>query len=47
VVVLYTAYIDGELERRATDAGIALVLGKEAGLEPLERFISESFPDRD
>jgi DNA-binding NarL/FixJ family response regulator len=46
VVVLYTAYIDGELERRAADAGIALVLGKEAGLEPLERFISESFPDR-
>jgi DNA-binding NarL/FixJ family response regulator len=46
VVVLYTAYVDGELERRAADSGIALVLGKEEGLEPLERFIAASFPDR-
>jgi len=46
VTVLYTAYIDGDLERRAAEAGIAFVLGKEQGLEPLEREIARRFPDR-
>jgi DNA-binding NarL/FixJ family response regulator len=44
VSVLLTAYIDADLERRATDAGVALVLGKEEGLEPLEREIARLFP---
>jgi DNA-binding NarL/FixJ family response regulator len=46
VTVLYTAYIDADLERRAAAAGIAFVLGKEQGLEPLEREIARRFPDR-
>ncbi len=46
VTVLYTAYIDADLERRAAEAGIAFVLGKEQGLEPLEREIARRFPDR-
>lgn len=39
VTVLYTAYTDADIERRATDAGVALVLAKEEGLEPLLRII--------
>ena len=40
-VILYTAYLDDDLETRARDAGAALCLGKVEGLEQLERRISE------
>lgn len=40
-VILYTAYLDDELEERARAAGAALCLGKVEGLEQLERRISE------
>jgi two-component system, NarL family, invasion response regulator UvrY len=41
-VILYTAYLDDELERQAREAGAALCLGKVEGLEELERRISET-----
>ena len=40
VVVLYTAYIDAELQREADEAGVALCLDKIEGLSSLEREIS-------
>ena len=40
-VILYTAYLDDELERQAREAGAAVCLGKVEGLEQLERRISE------
>ncbi|MFY9586953.1 MAG: response regulator transcription factor [Actinomycetota bacterium] len=40
-VIIYTAYLDDDLEARARDAGAALCLGKVEGLEQLERRISE------
>jgi CheY-like chemotaxis protein len=40
VMILYTAYVDEELQRQAEDAGIALCLGKVEGLDSLEREIS-------
>ena len=40
-VILYTAYLDDDLERQAREAGAALCLGKVEGLEQLERRISE------
>jgi len=40
-VILYTAYLDGDLEERAREAGAALCLGKVEGLEELEHRISE------
>ncbi len=40
-VILYTAYLDFDLEERARAAGAALCLGKVEGLEQLERRISE------
>jgi DNA-binding NarL/FixJ family response regulator len=40
-VILYTAYLDDELQKRAREAGAALCLGKVDGLEQLERRISE------
>jgi two-component system, chemotaxis family, chemotaxis protein CheY len=40
-VILYTAYLDQELEEKAREAGAALCLGKVEGLEQLERRISE------
>ncbi|MCW2599245.1 MAG: hypothetical protein JWM02_1074 [Frankiales bacterium] len=36
-VVLYTAYVDAEVERAAREAGAALCLGKVEGLPRLER----------
>ena len=36
-VVLYTAYVDAEVEREAAEAGVALCLGKVEGLPRLER----------
>jgi CheY-like chemotaxis protein len=40
IVVLYTAFIDEELERQATAAGVSLCVGKVDGLAELEREIS-------
>ncbi|MGH2775419.1 MAG: response regulator transcription factor [Actinomycetota bacterium] len=40
-IILYTAYLDSEIERRAKEAGIALCVGKVEGLPQLERHISE------
>ncbi|MDP9420841.1 MAG: response regulator [Actinomycetota bacterium] len=40
VMILYTAFVDPELERRAADVGVSLVLGKIEGLESLEREIT-------
>jgi len=40
VMILYTAYIDGALEKAATDAGISLCIGKVDGLSSLEREIN-------
>ena len=37
VMILYTAYVDDELEREAAEAGIAVCLGKVEGLASLER----------
>ena len=39
-MILYTAYVDEEIERQAADAGISVVLGKVEGLASLEREIS-------
>lgn len=36
-VVLYTAYLDDEVERAAHEAGVTLCLGKVAGLPVLQR----------
>jgi len=36
-VVLYTAYVDADIERQALEAGAALCLGKVEGLPRLER----------
>lgn len=40
IIVLYTAFIDEELEREATEAGVSLCVGKVDGLASLEREIS-------
>lgn len=40
IVVLYTAFIDEEIERRASDVGVSLCVGKVDGLASLEREIS-------
>jgi CheY-like chemotaxis protein len=40
VMILYTAYIDDELEREAAQAGISLCIGKVEGLASLEREIN-------
>jgi CheY-like chemotaxis protein len=40
VMIMYTAYLQPEVETRAREAGVALVLGKVEGLESLEREIS-------
>ncbi len=39
-MILYTAYVDGDIERQAAEAGISVVLGKVEGLASLEREIS-------
>src|SRR5919199_5264943 len=39
VVILYTAFIDDDLERQAHEAGVSLCLGKTEGLPSLEREI--------
>jgi CheY-like chemotaxis protein len=40
VMVLYTAFVDDELQRQADEAGVAVCLGKVEGLASLEREIS-------
>jgi CheY-like chemotaxis protein len=40
VMIMYTAYLQPEIEQQARQVGIALVLGKVEGLESLEREIS-------
>jgi CheY-like chemotaxis protein len=40
VMILYTAFVDPELERKAREVGVAVVLGKVEGLESLEREIT-------
>jgi response regulator NasT len=40
VMILYTAFVDADLQRRARDVGVSVVLGKVEGLESLEREIS-------
>lgn len=40
VMIMYTAYLEAEVEVRAREVGVALVLGKVEGLESLEREIS-------
>ena len=40
VMIMYTAYLQPEVEQRAREVGVALVLGKVEGLESLEREIS-------
>lgn len=40
-VVLYTAYVDDEVKKKAQKAGASLVVGKVEGLDTLERSISE------
>ena len=40
LVVLYTAYLDAAVEREASEAGVALCLGKVEGLPRLERELS-------
>ena len=40
-IVLYTAYLDSDLERQAKEAGVAMCVGKIEGLNQLERHITE------
>ena len=40
-IILYTAYLDQNLEQEARDAGVALCVGKVEGLSQLERHITE------
>jgi two-component system, response regulator PdtaR len=40
-IILYTAYLDNEIERRARAAGVAVCIGKVEGLSQLERQIQE------
>ncbi|HVM54892.1 MAG TPA: response regulator [Acidimicrobiales bacterium] len=40
IMIMYTAYLQPEVEALARDAGVALVLGKVEGLESLEREIA-------
>ena len=40
-IVLYSAYLDEEVEKLAKEAGIAMCVGKVEGLNQLERHLSE------
>ena len=40
-IILYTAYLDDELEALAKEAGVAICIGKIEGLNSLERHIAE------
>lgn len=39
-VILYTAYLDDEIELRAKEAGVTVCIGKIEGIDSLEREIS-------
>jgi CheY-like chemotaxis protein len=45
LIILYSAYLDPEIEKDARKAGVALCLGKVQGLTLLERHISEMCRD--
>jgi CheY-like chemotaxis protein len=40
-IILYTAYLDSNLEAQAKEAGVAVSIGKVEGLNQLERHITE------
>lgn len=40
-IIIYTAYLDPQLEAQAKDAGVAVTVGKVEGLNQLERHITE------
>jgi DNA-binding NarL/FixJ family response regulator len=40
-IILYTAYLDAQLEAEAKEAGVAMCIGKVEGLNELERHIAE------
>ena len=40
-IILYTAYLDPQLEEEAKAAGVAMTVGKVEGLNQLERHITE------
>ena len=40
VMIMYTAFVDSDLQQRARDVGVSVVLGKVEGLESLEREIA-------
>jgi len=40
VMIMYTAFVDADLQQRAKDVGVSVVLGKVEGLESLEREIA-------
>ena len=40
-IILYTAYLDQDLEAEAREAGVAMTVGKVEGLNQLERHITE------
>ncbi|MEA2497873.1 MAG: hypothetical protein QOH26_278 [Actinomycetota bacterium] len=40
-IILYTAYLDPQLEIEAREAGVAMTVGKVEGLNQLERHITE------
>ena len=40
-IILYTAYVDPQLEAEAKEAGVAMTVGKVEGLNQLERHITE------
>lgn len=42
-IIIYTAYLDPELEQQAKEAGVALTIGKVEGLNQLERHINELY----
>jgi len=46
-IILYTAYLDANVENQAREAGVALVVGKVEGLNQLERHINELCRDFD
>ena len=46
-VILYSAFVDGELERRAQEIGVAVCVPKLAGVEELAREISAVAMDLD
>jgi CheY-like chemotaxis protein len=40
-IILYTAYMDADLEAEAREAGVAMCIGKVEGLHQLERHITD------